>query len=96
MVSLYILPLWNVCVCLCVCVASQLGELLKDWRRLNVAITRAKHKLLMLGSIPTLRRYAPLEKLLTHLQQENMISFIPHTHTHTHAHTHTHSWLLQY
>lgn len=40
-----------------------------------MAITRAKHKLLMLGSAPTLRLYAPLEKLLTHMQQENMISF---------------------
>ncbi|TKS69991.1 ATP-dependent helicase/nuclease DNA2 DNA replication [Collichthys lucidus] len=52
-----------------------LGELLKDWRRLNVAITRAKHKLLMVGSATTLRRYAPVEKLLNHLQQVNMISF---------------------
>lgn len=48
---------------------------MKDWRRLNVAITRAKHKLLMVGSATTLRRYAPVEKLLNHLQQENMISF---------------------
>ncbi|CAJ1048869.1 DNA replication ATP-dependent helicase/nuclease DNA2 [Xyrichtys novacula] len=54
---------------------GHLGELLKDWRRLNVAITRAKHKLLMVGSATTLRRYAPVEKLLNHLQQENMISF---------------------
>uniref|UniRef100_A0A6Q2X5L2 DNA replication ATP-dependent helicase/nuclease DNA2 n=1 Tax=Esox lucius TaxID=8010 RepID=A0A6Q2X5L2_ESOLU len=54
---------------------GNLGELLKDWRRLNVAITRAKHKLLMVGSAPTLLRYAPLEKLLRHLTQENMISF---------------------
>ena len=53
----------------------QMGELLKDWRRLNVAITRAKHKLIMIGSVSTLRRYAPLEKLLTHLEQERMISF---------------------
>ncbi|XP_072236496.1 DNA replication ATP-dependent helicase/nuclease DNA2 [Leuresthes tenuis] len=54
---------------------GNLGELLKDWRRLNVAITRAKHKLLMVGSVTTLRRFAPVEKLLNHLQQENMISF---------------------
>ncbi|KAJ3592791.1 hypothetical protein NHX12_005130 [Muraenolepis orangiensis] len=55
---------------------GNLGELLKDWRRLNVAVTRAKHKLLMVGSAATLRRYAPLDKLLKHLQQENMISFM--------------------
>ncbi|TRY90563.1 hypothetical protein DNTS_002676 [Danionella cerebrum] len=36
---------------------GNLGELLQDWRRLNVAITRAKHKLLMLGSAATLRRH---------------------------------------
>lgn len=54
----------------------QLGELLKDWRRLNVAITRAKHKLLMVGSAATLRRYEPVDKLLKHLRQENMISFL--------------------
>ncbi|XP_010730652.3 DNA replication ATP-dependent helicase/nuclease DNA2 isoform X3 [Larimichthys crocea] len=54
-----------------------LGELLKDWRRLNVAITRAKHKLLMVGSATTLRRYAPVEKLLNHLQQVNMMIQLP-------------------
>ncbi|XP_029354201.1 DNA replication ATP-dependent helicase/nuclease DNA2 [Echeneis naucrates] len=56
---------------------GKLGELLKDWRRLNVAVTRAKHKLLMLGSAATLRRYAPVEKLLNHLQKENMIIQLP-------------------
>ncbi|XP_030580226.1 DNA replication ATP-dependent helicase/nuclease DNA2 isoform X2 [Archocentrus centrarchus] len=56
---------------------GNLGELLKDWRRLNVAITRAKHKLLMVGSATTLRRYTPVEKLLNHLQQENMILQLP-------------------
>uniref|UniRef100_A0A3B5LXY3 DNA replication ATP-dependent helicase/nuclease n=1 Tax=Xiphophorus couchianus TaxID=32473 RepID=A0A3B5LXY3_9TELE len=54
---------------------GNVGELLKDWRRLNVAVTRAKHKLLMVGSAATLRRYPPVEKLLQHLLQQNMISF---------------------
>uniref|UniRef100_A0A8C7B7W7 DNA replication ATP-dependent helicase/nuclease DNA2 n=1 Tax=Neovison vison TaxID=452646 RepID=A0A8C7B7W7_NEOVI len=52
-----------------------LGELLKDWRRLNVAITRAKHKLILLGCVPSLNRYPPLGKLLHHLNSEKLISF---------------------
>uniref|UniRef100_A0A670IW97 DNA replication ATP-dependent helicase/nuclease DNA2 n=1 Tax=Podarcis muralis TaxID=64176 RepID=A0A670IW97_PODMU len=54
---------------------GNLGELLKDWRRLNVAITRAKHKLIMLGCVPSLCHYPPLKKLLCHLDTEAMISF---------------------
>uniref|UniRef100_A0A8C7B862 DNA replication ATP-dependent helicase/nuclease DNA2 n=1 Tax=Neovison vison TaxID=452646 RepID=A0A8C7B862_NEOVI len=53
-----------------------LGELLKDWRRLNVAITRAKHKLILLGCVPSLNRYPPLGKLLHHLNSEKLISFL--------------------
>ncbi|XP_068403790.1 solute carrier family 25 member 16 isoform X4 [Eschrichtius robustus] len=53
-----------------------LGELLKDWRRLNVAITRAKHKLILLGCVPSLNRYPPLGKLLYHLNSEKLISFL--------------------
>ncbi|KAJ8416071.1 hypothetical protein AAFF_G00380930 [Aldrovandia affinis] len=69
---------------------GNLGELMQDWRRLNVAITRAKHKLLMLGCAPAARRYAPLEKLLDHLEQEHMISFtifhLEHTRPHMNLH----------
>ncbi|XP_076981221.1 DNA replication ATP-dependent helicase/nuclease DNA2 isoform X2 [Tamandua tetradactyla] len=54
-----------------------LGELLKDWRRLNVAITRAKHKLILLGCVPSLNRYPPLEKLLSHLNSEKLIVDLP-------------------
>nr|KAF6303682.1 DNA replication helicase/nuclease 2 [Myotis myotis] len=49
-----------------------LGELLKDWRRLNVAITRAKHKLILLGCVSSLTRYPPLGKLLCHLNSEKL------------------------
>uniref|UniRef100_A0A8D2AS67 DNA replication ATP-dependent helicase/nuclease DNA2 n=1 Tax=Sciurus vulgaris TaxID=55149 RepID=A0A8D2AS67_SCIVU len=54
-----------------------LGELLKDWRRLNVAITRAKHKLILLGCVPSLKRYPPLEKLFCHLNSEKLIIDLP-------------------
>ncbi|XP_066881579.1 DNA replication ATP-dependent helicase/nuclease DNA2 isoform X2 [Kogia breviceps] len=54
-----------------------LGELLKDWRRLNVAITRAKHKLILLGCVPSLNRYPPLGKLLYHLNSEKLIIDLP-------------------
>ena len=35
--------------------AKSIGELLKDWRRINVAFTRAKTKLLVVGSRETLK-----------------------------------------
>ncbi|XP_078659491.1 DNA replication ATP-dependent helicase/nuclease DNA2-like [Branchiostoma floridae x Branchiostoma belcheri] len=57
--------------------AGQLGELLQDWRRLNVAITRAKHKLLLIGSVTTLRRYEPVARLLDHLSANQMVLELP-------------------
>ncbi|XP_007938875.1 DNA replication ATP-dependent helicase/nuclease DNA2 [Orycteropus afer afer] len=56
---------------------GNVGELLKDWRRLNVAITRAKHKLILLGCVPTLNYYPPLERLLCHLNSEKLIIDLP-------------------
>jgi DNA replication ATP-dependent helicase Dna2 len=35
--------------------ACNIGDLLKDWRRINVAFTRAKTKLLVIGSVSTLK-----------------------------------------
>jgi DNA replication ATP-dependent helicase Dna2 len=35
---------------------GQLGSLLKDWRRMNVAFTRAKSKLVVIGSLLTLKK----------------------------------------
>lgn len=40
------------------------GDLLKDWRRVNVALTRAKSKLIVLGSRQTLRHNELLAKFL--------------------------------
>uniref|UniRef100_A0A8C5PYZ8 DNA replication ATP-dependent helicase/nuclease n=1 Tax=Leptobrachium leishanense TaxID=445787 RepID=A0A8C5PYZ8_9ANUR len=56
---------------------GRLGDLLKDWRRLNVALTRAKHKLIMVGCVSTLCRFASLEKLIIHLKSENLIFDLP-------------------
>lgn len=39
---------------------KRVGELLADWRRINVALTRAKQKLLLVGSLSTLRDGCPL------------------------------------
>lgn len=39
--------------------SKSIGELLKDWRRINVAFTRAKTKLLVIGSRQTLRGNGP-------------------------------------
>uniref|UniRef100_A0A8C4Q3P1 DNA replication ATP-dependent helicase/nuclease DNA2 n=1 Tax=Eptatretus burgeri TaxID=7764 RepID=A0A8C4Q3P1_EPTBU len=57
-------------------VRSDQGELLKDWRRLNVALTRAKFKLLLLGCTPALRNYEPIARLLDYADTHGLISFV--------------------
>ena len=42
--------------------ARNIGELLRDWRRINVAFTRAKTKLMVVGSKDTLRGVAAKEE----------------------------------
>lgn len=44
--------------------AGVVGDLLKDWRRVNVALTRARSKLIVLGSRQTLRNNELLDKFL--------------------------------
>ncbi|ORY78144.1 AAA domain-domain-containing protein, partial [Protomyces lactucae-debilis] len=43
---------------------GQVGDLLKDWRRINVALTRAKRKLICIGSQETLAHDALLNKFV--------------------------------
>ncbi|KAH8386694.1 hypothetical protein KR093_001972 [Drosophila rubida] len=46
---------------------SREAEILEDQRRLTVAITRAKHKLILLGDAKCLERYGPFKRLLAHI-----------------------------
>ena len=44
--------------------------MLKDWRRINVAVTRAKRKLIMIGSKRTLS-YSPILRRMLGFVTEN-------------------------
>lgn len=50
---------------------NEVGELLKDWRRVNVAITRAKTKLILIGSKKTLQNSDILRRLLEIIERKN-------------------------
>jgi DNA replication ATP-dependent helicase Dna2 len=50
--------------------AGEVGELLKDWRRVNVAITRARSKLVLIGSKKTLLQGGEVLKGLVKICQE--------------------------
>ncbi|KAJ2731605.1 DNA replication endonuclease-helicase Dna2 [Coemansia sp. BCRC 34962] len=54
-----------------------IGELLRDWRRINVAITRARLKLIMVGSRSTLQRSPLLAAMLKILAAHNGIVQVP-------------------
>lgn len=49
------------------------GEILNDKRRLTVALTRSKCKLIMIGDKETLRNYKPFQELLSSLDEENIV-----------------------
>ncbi|GLE03215.1 hypothetical protein PINS_up012094 [Pythium insidiosum] len=54
---------------------NHVGELLTDWRRINVALTRAKQKLLLIGSKRTLRSGSALFQVLMQLIDERRWEF---------------------
>ncbi|XP_050408046.1 DNA replication ATP-dependent helicase/nuclease DNA2 [Patella vulgata] len=56
---------------------SSRGELLDDIKRLNVAVTRAKLKLIMVGDISTLNRYTPCSTIITSMKNTDQIIKLP-------------------
>ena len=53
--------------------ASGSDGIMNDWRRLNVAVTRAKARLWMIGNVDILKNYAPFKKLLDYLASKGLI-----------------------
>ncbi|KAG0088723.1 Tripartite DNA replication factor [Podila epicladia] len=64
---------------------QEVGELLKDWRRINVAFTRAKKKLVVFGSRQTLQGSPIFEKFLNLMNQQNWILKLPPSAQHHHS-----------
>ena len=54
------------------------GELLKDWRRVNVALTRAQKKLVVVGSRTTLQKVDVLKRFFDLCQERGWIIALPH------------------
>lgn len=53
------------------------GHLLRDWRRLNVALSRAKHKLVLIGSLRTLSSCALMSTLTGILNTRGWVYQLP-------------------
>ncbi|KAI9674760.1 MAG: Tripartite DNA replication factor [Caeruleum heppii] len=56
---------------------GNVGDLLKDWRRINVAFTRARSKLLMVGSRSTLESNPLLRTFLELMEKRGWIYEVP-------------------
>ncbi len=55
----------------------QPGDLLSDWRRINVAITRAKHKLILVGCAETLAVIPFFEEVLSAAAHDGWLVRLP-------------------
>ena len=57
---------------------GRVGRLLEDKRRINVALTRAKKKMILLGSFSTLKEGSPtLKCILEQIQEEKRLFSLP-------------------
>jgi DNA replication ATP-dependent helicase Dna2 len=57
--------------------AGQVGELLRDWRRVNVLLSRAKQKLVLIGSASTLSHCAVLSALVAAVRDRGWVLQLP-------------------
>ncbi len=53
------------------------GNLLRDWRRVNVAVTRARKKLIMIGSVTILQQIPVLDELIKLMRSRRCIVDLP-------------------
>jgi DNA replication ATP-dependent helicase Dna2 len=56
---------------------NYVGELLQDWRRVNVAFTRAKSKLIIFGSRSTIRDTKPLDEFVKLVEAKGWVYQVP-------------------
>lgn len=56
-----------------ICFIFQKNDILSDWNRLTVAITRAKKKLIILGDIDVLKYYDNFSKLISAVSKDNVV-----------------------
>lgn len=57
--------------------AAAIGELLRDWRRINVAVTRAKSKLIVVGSLSTLGHTPLFASFFATMRERDWILQVP-------------------
>ncbi|GAA6017523.1 hypothetical protein JCM11491_006852 [Sporobolomyces phaffii] len=59
--------------------AGQVGDLLKDWRRINVCLSRAKSKLVVIGSRSTLSKVDVLERFFDIVDDKEWSYVVPNS-----------------
>ena len=56
---------------------GMVGDLLRDWRRINVALTRAKQKLIVIGSLDIFNHVPVLREMSNFMQRNDYVVSIP-------------------